>query len=142
MFWISPRLSIYVLLPVHRPWLSRYGVFGRQIHALYGKNSGFARRAFPPKGAGKNLAGHAGCGAPTSKKKPKFAALTSPTANTIDRNLRADLFLEPVSCRCSRCSWALTFVLVLWQGGRQVIERGRITLGEPHRVFTLFMTRP
>jgi len=57
MFWISPRLSIYVLLPVPVVAVTVW-VFGRQIHALYGKNPGVARRAFR-KGTGEP-GGHAG----------------------------------------------------------------------------------
>src|SRR5712671_4442510 len=134
MFWISPRLSIYVLLPVPVVAVTVW-VFGGQIHALYGKIQ--ASLAVLSAKAQENLAGVRVVRA-YGQEDAEIRGFDRPNREYIDRNLRLiyfwSLFMPLLTTLIG-----LTFVLVLWQGGRQVIL-SQITLGELIAFYT-FMTR-
>src|SRR5712671_3542625 len=134
MFWISARLSIYVLLPVPVVAVVVW-VFGQQIHALYGKIQ--ASLAVLSAKAQENLAGVRVVRA-YGQEEAEIRGFDRPNREYIDRNLRLiyfwSLFMPLLTTLIG-----LTFVLVLWQGGRQVIL-SQITLGELIAFYT-FMTR-
>jgi ATP-binding cassette, subfamily B, multidrug efflux pump len=134
MFWISPRLSIYVLLPVPVVAISVW-LFGRQIHALYGKIQ--ASLAVLSAKAQENLAGMRVVRAYVQEES-EIRGFDQPNREYIDRNLRL-IYFWSLFMPLLQMLVGLTFVLVLWQGGRQVIE-SRITLGELIAFYT-FMTR-
>jgi ATP-binding cassette subfamily B multidrug efflux pump len=134
MFWISPRLSIYVLLPVPVVAITVW-VFGRQIHALYGKIQ--ASLAVLSAKAQENLAGMRVVRAYV-QEEAEIRGFDQPNREYIDRNLRL-IYFWSLFMPLLQMLVGLTFVLVLWQGGRQVIE-SRITLGELIAFYT-FMTR-
>jgi ATP-binding cassette subfamily B protein len=134
MFWISARLSIYVLIPVPVVAVVVW-VFGQQIHALYGKIQ--ASLAVLSAKAQENLAGVRVVRA-YGQEEAEIRGFDRPNREYIDRNLRLiyfwSLFMPLLTTLIG-----LTFVLVLWQGGRQVIL-SQITLGELIAFYT-FMTR-
>jgi len=134
MFWISPRLSIYVLLPVPVVAITVW-VFGRQIHALYGTIQ--ASLAVLSAKAQENLAGMRVVRAYV-QEEAEIRGFDQPNREYIDRNLRL-IYFWSLFMPLLQMLVGLTFVLVLWQGGRQVIE-SRITLGELIAFYT-FMTR-
>jgi ATP-binding cassette subfamily B multidrug efflux pump len=134
MFWISPRLSIYVLLPVPVVAISVW-LFGRQIHALYGKIQ--ASLAVLSAKAQENLAGMRVVRAYVQEES-EIRGFDQPNREYIDRNLRL-IYFWSLFMPLLQMLVGLTFVLVLWQGGRQVIQ-SRITLGELIAFYT-FMTR-
>src|ERR1700726_958880 len=134
MFWISPRLSIYVLLPVPVVAITVW-VFGRQIHALYGKIQ--ASLAVLSAKAQENLAGMRVVRAYV-QEEAEIRGFDQPNREYIDRNLRL-IYFWSLFMPLLQMLVGLTFVLVLWQGGRQVIESS-ITLGELIAFYT-FMTR-
>ena len=134
MFWISPRLSIYVLLPVPVVALTVW-LFGRQIHALYGKIQ--ASLAVLSAKAQENLAGMRVVRAYV-QENAEIRGFDQPNREYIDRNLRL-IYFWSLFMPLLQMLVGLTFVLVLWQGGRQVIQT-RITLGELIAFYT-FMTR-
>jgi ATP-binding cassette subfamily B multidrug efflux pump len=134
MFWISPRLSVYVLLPVPVVAITVW-VFGRQIHALYGKIQ--ASLAVLSAKAQENLAGMRVVRAYV-QEEAEIRGFDQPNREYIDRNLRL-IYFWSLFMPLLQMLVGLTFVLVLWQGGRQVIE-SRITLGELIAFYT-FMTR-
>src|ERR1700730_1216130 len=134
MFWISPRLSIYVLLPVPVVAITVW-VFGRQIHALYGKIQ--ASLAVLSAEAQENLAGMRVVRAYV-QEEAEIRGFDQPNREYIDRNLRL-IYFWSLFMPLLQMLVGLTFVLVLWQGGRQVIL-SRITLGELIAFYT-FMTR-
>ncbi len=134
MFWISPSLSIYVLIPVPVVAITVW-VFGRQIHALYGKIQ--ASLAVLSAKAQENLAGMRVVRAYV-QEEAEIRGFDQPNREYIDRNLRL-IYFWSLFMPLLQMLVGLTFVLVLWQGGRQVIL-SRITLGELIAFYT-FMTR-
>jgi ATP-binding cassette subfamily B multidrug efflux pump len=134
MFWISPTLSVYVLLPVPVVAVSVW-LFGRQIHALYGKIQ--ASLAVLSAKAQENLAGMRVVRAYV-QEQAEIRGFDAPNREYINRNLRLIMFWS-LFMPLLQMLFGLTFVLVLWQGGRQVVLN-RITLGELIAFYT-FMTR-
>jgi ATP-binding cassette subfamily B multidrug efflux pump len=134
MFWISLRLSIYVLLPVPVVAITVW-LFGRQIHALYGKIQ--ASLAVLSAKAQENLAGVRVVRA-YGQELAEIRGFDAPNREYIDRNLRL-IYFWSLFMPLLQMLVGLTFVLVLWQGGRLVIM-SRITLGELIAFYT-FMTR-
>jgi ATP-binding cassette subfamily B multidrug efflux pump len=134
MFWISPRLSIYVLLPVPVVAITVW-VFGRQIHALYGQIQ--ASLAVLSAKAQENIAGMRVVRA-YGQEDAEIRGFDRPNREYIERNLRL-IYFWSLFMPLLQMLVGLTFVLVLWQGGRQVIQ-SRITLGELIAFYT-FMTR-
>jgi ATP-binding cassette subfamily B protein len=134
MFWISPQLSIYVLLPVPVVAITVW-LFGRQIHALYGKIQ--ASLAVLSAKAQENLAGVRVVRA-YGQEEAEIRGFDAPNREYIDRNLRL-IYFWSMFMPLLQMLIGLTFVLVLWQGGTQVIQN-RITLGELIAFYT-FMTR-
>ena len=134
MFWISATLSMYVLLPVPIVAVSVW-LFGRQIHALYGKIQ--ASLAVLSARAQENLAGVRVVRAYV-QEDAEIRGFDAPNREYIDRNLRL-IFFWSLFMPLLQMLFGLTFILVLWQGGRQVVL-DRITLGELVAFYT-FMTR-
>jgi ATP-binding cassette subfamily B multidrug efflux pump len=134
MFWISLRLSIYVLLPVPVVAVTVW-LFGRQIHALYGKIQ--ASLAVLSAKAQENLAGVRVVRA-YGQELAEIRGFDAPNREYIDRNLRL-IYFWSLFMPLLQMLVGLTFVLVLWQGGRLVIL-SQITLGELVAFYT-FMTR-
>jgi ATP-binding cassette subfamily B protein len=134
MFWISASLSIYVLLPVPVVAVSVW-LFGRQIHALYGKIQ--ASLAVLSAKAQENLAGVRVVRA-YGQEEAEIRGFDAPNRQYIDRNLRL-IYFWSLFMPLLQMLVGLTFILVLWQGGRHVIL-GQITLGELIAFYT-FMTR-
>ncbi len=134
MFWISATLSVYVLLPVPVVAVAVW-VFGRQIHALYGKIQ--ASLAVLSAKAQENLAGVRVVRA-YGQEEAEIRGFDGPNREYIDRNLRL-IYFWSLFMPLLQMLIGLTFILVLWQGGRLVILN-RITLGELIAFYT-FMTR-
>src|ERR1700688_2178760 len=134
MFWISTTLSMYVLLPVPIVAVSVW-LFGRQIHALYGKIQ--ASLAVLSAKAQENLAGVRVVRA-YGQEEAEIRGFDAPNREYINRNLRLILFWS-LFMPLLQLLFGLTFILVLWQGGHQVVLN-RITLGELIAFYT-FMTR-
>ncbi len=134
MFWISATLSVYVLLPVPIVAVSVW-VFGRQIHALYGKIQ--ASLAVLSAKAQENLAGVRVVRA-YGQEEAEIQGFDAPNREYINRNLRL-IFFWSLFMPLLQMLFGLTFILVLWQGGRLVVLN-RITLGELVAFYT-FMTR-
>jgi ATP-binding cassette subfamily B protein len=134
MFWISATLSVYVLLPVPivaaTVWL-----FGRKIHALYGQIQ--ASLAVLSAKAQENLAGVRVVRA-YGQEDAEIRGFDAPNREYINRNLRL-IYFWSLFMPLLQMLFGLTFILVLWQGGRQVVL-SRITLGELVAFYT-FMTR-
>src|SRR5580700_10217652 len=134
MFWISATLSVYVLLPVPVVAVSVW-VFGQQIHALYGKIQ--ASLAVLSAKAQENLAGVRVVRA-YGQEEAEIRGFDSPNREYINRNLRL-IYFWSMFMPLLQMLIGLTFILVLWQGGRLVIM-SQITLGELIAFYT-FMTR-
>jgi ATP-binding cassette subfamily B protein len=134
MFWISARLSVYVLIPVPVVAIVVW-VFGQQIHALYGKIQ--ASLAVLSAKAQENLAGVRVVRA-YGQEEAEIRGFDSPNREYIGRNLRL-IYFWSLFMPLLQMLIGLTFVLVLWQGGHLVIQ-SRITLGELIAFYT-FMTR-
>src|SRR6202051_2264539 len=134
MFWISARLSIYVLLPVPVVAVVVW-VFGQQIHALYGKIQ--ASLAVLSAKSQENLAG-VRVGAAYGQEEAEIRGFDAPNREYIDRNLRL-IYFWSLFMPLLQMLIGLTFVLVLWQGGRLVIL-SQITLGDLIG-FSTFITR-
>src|ERR1700693_297623 len=134
MFWISATLSAYVLLPVPIVAVSVW-LFGRQIHALYGKIQ--ASLAVLSAKAQENLAGVRVVRA-YGQEEAEIRGFDAPNREYINRNLRL-IFFWSLFMSFLQMLFGLTFILVLWQGGRLVVLN-RITLGELVAFYT-FMTR-
>ena len=124
MVRLSPALSLWVLLPV--PIVAvvvRY--FGKRIHALYEKIQ--ASLATLSAKAQENLAGVRVIRA-YAQEDAEIRAFDAPNRDYVSRNLKLiaawSLFMPALTALVG-----LTFVLVLWFGGRQVIA-GQISLGE------------
>jgi ATP-binding cassette subfamily B protein len=134
MFWISATLSVYVLLPVPVVAVTVW-LFGRQIHALYGKIQ--ASLAVLSAKAQENLAGVRVVRA-YGQEEAEIRGFDAPNREYINRNLRL-IYFWSLFMPLLQMLVGLTFVLVLWQGGRLVIT-SQITLGELVAFYT-FMTR-
>ncbi len=134
MFWLSPRSASVFCFPC-RSSRSPCGYFGRQIHALYGKIQ--ASLAVLSAKAQENLAGVRVMRA-YGQEDAEIRGFDAPNREYVNRNLQPDLFLEHVHAPASVLI-GLTFVLVLWQGGRLVI----IEPNFPRRTvaFYTFMTQ-
>ncbi len=133
MFWISATLSVYVLLPVPIVAVSVW-LFGRQIHALYGKIQ--ASLAVLSAKAQENLAGVRVVRA-YGQEAAEIRGFDGPNREYIDRNLRL-IYFWSLFMPLLQMLFGLTFILVLWQGGSQVVLN-RITTGELIAFYT-FMT--
>src|SRR5580704_3126108 len=124
MFWLSPRLSIYVLLPVPVVAFAVF-FFGQKIHGLYSQIQ--ASLATLSSRAQENLAGVRVIRA-YAQEDAEIRGFDEHNREYIDRNLRLiyfwSLFLPMVQTLIG-----FTFLLVLWQGGRLVML-SRISLGE------------
>ena len=110
-------------------------IFGRQIHALYGKIQ--ASLAVLSAKAQENLAGVRVVRA-YGQEEAEIRGFDAPNREYIDRNLRL-IYFWSLFMPLLQMLIGLTFILVLWQGGRLVILN-RITLGELIAFYT-FMTR-
>jgi ATP-binding cassette subfamily B multidrug efflux pump len=124
MIWISPTLSMYVLVPVPIVAVTVW-LFGRQIHALYGKIQ--ASLAVLSAKAQENLSGVRVVRAYV-QENAEIRGFDAPNREYIDRNLRL-IYFWSLFMPLLQMLFGLTFVLVLWLGGRQVVLH-RITLGE------------
>jgi ATP-binding cassette, subfamily B, multidrug efflux pump len=124
MFWISAPLSAYVLLPVPVVAVTVW-LFGRQIHALYGKIQ--ASLAVLSAKAQENLAGVRVVRA-YGQEEAEIRGFDAPNREYINRNLRL-IYFWSLFMPLLQMLIGLTFILVLWQGGRLVVEN-RISLGE------------
>jgi ATP-binding cassette subfamily B protein len=124
MFWLSPKLSLYVLIPVPVVAFSVF-FFGRKIHGLYAQIQ--ASLAALSSRAQENLAGVRVIRA-YAQEEAEMRGFDEPNRQYIDRNLRLiyfwSLFMPMVQTLIG-----FTFLLVLWQGGRLVML-SRISLGE------------
>jgi len=134
MFWISARLSVYVLLPVPVVAVTVW-VFGRKIHALYGKIQ--ASLAVLSAKAQENLAGVRVVRA-YGQEEAEIRGFDEPNREYINRNLQL-IYFWSLFMPLLQLLFGVTFVLVLWQGGPLVIT-SRISLGELIAFYT-FMTR-
>jgi len=134
MFWISARLSVYVLIPVPVVAIVVF-IFGQQIHGLYGKIQ--ASLAVLSAKAQENLAGVRVVRA-YGQETAEIRGFDAPNREYIDRNLRL-IFFWSMFMPLLNALIGLTFVLVLWQGGRLVVLN-EITLGELIAFFN-FMSR-
>ena len=124
MFWLSPRLSIYVLLPVPVVAFAVF-FFGQKIHGLYAQIQ--ASLAALSSRAQENLAGVRVIRA-YAQEEAEIRGFDEPNREYIGRNLRLiyfwSLFMPMVQTLIG-----FTFLLVLWEGGRMVML-SRISLGE------------
>jgi ATP-binding cassette subfamily B multidrug efflux pump len=134
MIWISGTLSMYVLLPVPVVAVTVW-LFGRQIHALYGKIQ--ASLAVLSAKAQENLAGVRVIRA-YGQEEAEIRGFDQPNREYINRNLRL-IYFWSLFMPLLQLLFGLTFILVLWQGG-QLVVLNRITLGELIAFYT-FMTR-
>jgi ATP-binding cassette subfamily B multidrug efflux pump len=134
MFWISATLSVYVLLPVPIVAVSVW-LFGRQIHSLYGKIQ--ASLAVLSAKAQENLTGVRVVRA-YGQEEAEIRGFDAPNREYINRNLRL-IYFWSLFMPLLQLLFGLTFILVLWQGGREVVLN-RITFGELIAFYT-FMTR-
>src|ERR1700730_14581865 len=124
MFRLSPSLSLWVLIPVPVVvFATRY--FGRTIHSLYETIQ--AALATLSAKAQENLAGVRVIRA-YAQEDAEMRAFDAPNREYVTRNLKLigawSMFMPALTALIG-----LTFVLVLWFGGRQVIA-GQISLGE------------
>src|SRR5579871_5083421 len=124
MFRLSPKLSLWVLVPV--PFVAiavRY--FGKLIHVL--SESIQASLATLSAKAQENLAGVRVIRA-YAQENAEMAGFDAPNREYVTRNLKLigawSMFMPALTTLIG-----LTFVLVLWFGGREVIF-GQISLGE------------
>lgn len=134
MFWISAKLSVYVLLPVPVVAVAVW-LFGRKIHALFGQIQ--ASLAVLSAKAQENLAGVRVIRA-YGQEEAEIQGFDEPNREYINRNLRL-IYFWSLFMPLLQMLVGLTFVLVLWQGGHLVILSS-ITLGELVAFYT-FMTR-
>ena len=124
MFRLSPSLSLWVLIPVPIVVVvTRY--FGRVIHSLYETIQ--ASLATLSAKAQENLAGVRVIRA-YAQEDAEMRAFDAPNREYVTRNLKLiatwSMFMPALTALIG-----MTFVLVLWFGGRQVIF-GQISLGE------------
>ncbi len=125
MFRLSPRLSFWVLVPVPFVAHRRVRYFGKLIHVL--SESIQASLATLSAKAQENLAGVRVIRA-YAQENAEMANFDAPNREYVSRNLKLigawSLFMPALATLIG-----LTFVLVLWFGGREVIF-GQISLGE------------
>jgi ATP-binding cassette subfamily B multidrug efflux pump len=124
MFRLSPSLSLWVLIPVPIVVVAvRY--FGRTIHSLYEVIQ--AALATLSAKAQENLAGVRVIRA-YAQEDAEMRSFDAPNREYVTRNLKLittwSLFMPALTALIG-----LSFVLVMWFGGRQVIF-GQISLGE------------
>src|SRR5438105_6955623 len=124
MFRLSPSLSLWVLIPVPIVVVAvRY--FGRTIHSLYEVIQ--AALATLSAKAQENLAGVRVIRA-YAQEDAEMSAFDAPNREYVTPNLKLittwSLFMPALTALIG-----LSFVLVMWFGGRQVIL-GQISLGE------------
>lgn len=124
MFRLSPSLSLWVLIPVPAVAIAtRY--FGRMIHSLYETIQ--AALATLSAKAQENLAGVRVIRA-YAQEDAEMRSFDAPNREYVTRNLKLitawSLFMPALTALIG-----MSFVLVLWFGGRQVIY-GQISLGE------------
>ncbi len=134
MFWLSPRLSVWVLTPVPVVAISVW-FFGRAIHSLYAKIQ--ASLATLSAKAQENLAGVRVVRAYAQEEAEK-RSFDEPNREYIRWNLRL-IYYWSLFMPMLQTLIGFSFLLVLWQGGRQVML-GVISLGELV-VFFLFMVQ-
>jgi ATP-binding cassette subfamily B protein len=124
MFTLSPSLSLWVLIPVPIVALS-VRKFGRTIHALYETiQSSLATLSAK---AQENLAGVRVVRA-YAQEQAEMREFDAPNREYVSRNLKLiaawSMFMPALQALIG-----VAFVLVLWFGGRQVIQN-QISLGE------------
>jgi ATP-binding cassette, subfamily B, multidrug efflux pump len=124
MFRLSPSLSLWVLIPVPIVVVAvRY--FGRTIHSLYETIQ--AALATLSAKAQENLAGVRVIRA-YAQEDAEMRTFDAPNREYVTRNLKLiatwSLFMPALTALIG-----MSFVLVMWFGGRQVIF-GQISLGE------------
>jgi len=124
MFRLSPALSLWVLIPFPVVVVAvRY--FGRTIHSLYEVIQ--AALATLSAKAQENLAGVRVIRA-YAQEEAEMRAFDAPNREYVTRNLKLiatwSLFMPALTALVG-----MSFVLVMWFGGRQVIF-GQISLGE------------
>jgi len=124
MFWISPILSIYVLLPVPVVAIVVW-YFGQVIHSLYAKIQ--ASLAVLSAKAQENLAGVRVIRA-YGQEDAEVRGFDAPNREYVNRNLRL-IYFWSLFMPALQALIGTTFLLVLWQGGRLVML-GRISFGE------------
>jgi ATP-binding cassette subfamily B protein len=124
MFWLSPRLSVYVLLPVPVVALAVF-FFGQKIHGLYSQIQ--ASLAALSSRAQENLAGVRVIRA-YAQEDAEMRGFDEPNREYIDRNLRL-IYFWSLFMPALQTLIGFTFLLVLWKGGRLVMTN-RISLGE------------
>jgi ATP-binding cassette, subfamily B, multidrug efflux pump len=124
MVALSPRLSVWVLLPVPVVAVVVW-YFGQVIHKLYEKIQ--ASLATLSAKAQENLAGVRVIRA-YAQEKAEQAGFDAPNREYVTRNLKListwSMFMPALTTL-----FGMTFLLVLWQGGRLVMI-GTISVGE------------
>jgi ATP-binding cassette, subfamily B, multidrug efflux pump len=124
MVALSPRLSVWVLLPVPVVAVVVW-YFGQVIHKLYEKIQ--ASLATLSAKAQENLAGVRVVRA-YAQEKAEQAAFDAPNREYVTRNLKListwSMFMPALTTL-----FGMTFLLVLWQGGKLVMI-GTISVGE------------
>ncbi len=124
MLRLSPSLSLWVLIPVPVVAIAVF-YFGRVIHALYGLIQ--ASLATLSAKAQENLSGVRVIRA-YAQEEAEIRGFDAPNREYVKHNLKLiatwSMFMPALTALIG-----LTFVLVLWFGGRQVIYN-QITLGE------------
>jgi ATP-binding cassette, subfamily B, multidrug efflux pump len=124
MVALSPRLSVWVLLPVPVVAVVVW-YFGQVIHKLYEKIQ--ASLATLSAKAQENLAGVRVIRA-YAQEKAEQAGFDAPNREYVTRNLKListwSMFMPALTTL-----FGMTFLLVLWQGGRLVMV-GTISVGE------------
>lgn len=124
MLYISPRLSLWVLIPVPAVAFVVW-YFGQVIHRLYERIQ--ASLAVLSAKAQENLAGVRVVRA-YAQEQAEMAGFDAPNIEYVSRNLQListwSMFMPALTSLIGT-----TFLLVLWQGGRQVIV-GTLSLGE------------
>jgi ATP-binding cassette subfamily B protein len=134
MFWLSPRLSIWVLTPLPVVAISVW-FFGRAIHSLYTKIQ--AALATLSAKSQENLAGVRVVRAYAQEEAEK-RGFDKPNREYIHWNLRM-IYYWSLFMPMLQTLIGFSFLLVLWRGGREVML-GVISLGELV-VFFLFMVQ-
>ena len=124
MVTLSPKLSVWVLMPVPVVAVVVW-YFGQVIHKLYEKIQ--ASLATLSAKAQENLAGVRVVRA-YAQEKAEQAGFDAPNREYVTRNLKListwSMFMPALTSL-----FGMTFLLVLWQGGRQVMI-GTISVGE------------
>ena len=124
MFWISARLSAFVLLPVPVVAITVW-LFGRQIHALYGKIQ--ASLAVLSAKAQENLAGVRVVRA-YGQEEAEIRGFERDNTEYINRSLKL-VRLMGMLWPTLETMLGVAIAIVLWVGGQEVL-RGRISAGD------------